>query len=191
MKRFVAALLLCLVPSLALAGAGTITVQDAGGLTRTYDVVTDGSGNFVGKGVICDGAAAANCASVDAGGHVATVPSMGVLSHASGTSALLTSLVVNAASSKVSSYNCTAITGGAAGFCIGYNGTTAPSTGALTAANVLDFCYFDSTARGCSLAHLNGGVTYSTGFVVLITSATTPYTYTTGTDTGAIEGDYQ
>lgn len=51
----------------AHAGAGTITVKDSAGATQTFDVVTDGSGNFVQKSVICDVAAAANCASVSAG----------------------------------------------------------------------------------------------------------------------------
>lgn len=51
--------------TLAFAGSGTITVKDGGGTNRTYDVVTDGSGNFVAESVICDYAAAANCATVD------------------------------------------------------------------------------------------------------------------------------
>ena len=50
----------------AIGGAGTINVLDGGGVSRTYDVVTDGSGNFVAKSVICDQAAAANCATVSA-----------------------------------------------------------------------------------------------------------------------------
>src|ERR1035441_7806453 len=49
----------------ALAGSGTITVKDGGGTNRTYDVVTDGSGNFLAMNVICDYSAGANCASVD------------------------------------------------------------------------------------------------------------------------------
>ena len=109
-------------------------------------------------------------------------------SPATGASAGITSLVVKASAGNLSSFNCTAISGAAAGFCVAYNGTTAPSTGALTAANVLDFCYFGTTAAGCSLLH-NGLKNYSAGIVILITSAATPYTYTTGTDTGAIEAD--
>src|SRR5215472_293559 len=70
MTRFIAALLLCLWSTLAWAGSGTITVLDSTGATKTYDVTTDGSGNFIGKGVICDGAAGANCATVTAQGEV-------------------------------------------------------------------------------------------------------------------------
>lgn len=112
------------------------------------------------------------------------------LSHASGASASLTFLVAKASAGNLYGYNCTAISGAAAGFCVVYNGTSAPATGALTAANVLDFCYFGTTAAGCSLSRIPMGVNYSSGIVVLITSATTPYTYTTGTDTGAITADY-
>ena len=60
---FLAAFVLC---SPAYAGTGTITVLDSTGTTRTYDVVTDGSGNFVSKFVACDVTAAANCAAVKA-----------------------------------------------------------------------------------------------------------------------------
>ena len=52
--------------SAALAGAGTITVKDGGGVSRTFDIITDGSGNFVGMFGVCDGAAAAQCAAVKA-----------------------------------------------------------------------------------------------------------------------------
>lgn len=58
----------------AHAGAGTITVKDSAGATQTFDVVTDGSGNFVQKNVICDVAAAANCASVTAGNALLVAP---------------------------------------------------------------------------------------------------------------------
>ena len=113
-----------------------------------------------------------------------------VASHAS-TTALGTSLVAKASAGSLFGYNCTGIAGAAAGYCIAYNGTTAPGTGALTGANVLDFCYFDTTARGCSLSRIPLAAAYGTGIVILLSSATTPYTYTTGTDTGAISADYQ
>lgn len=112
-----------------------------------------------------------------------------VMSHAS-TTALGTSLVAKASAGNLGAYNCSGIAGAAAGFCIVYNGTAAPSTGALTGANVLDFCSFDTSAKGCSLTRLPNSIALSTGIVVLITSAASPYTYTTGTDTGAIEADY-
>jgi hypothetical protein len=107
------------------------------------------------------------------------------------TTALGTSLVAKASAGNLYGFNCTGVTGGAAGYCIVYNGTTAPSTGALTGANVLDFCYFDTTARGCSLGRHPMAKNYSTGIVVLVSSAVTPYTYTTGTDTAAISVDYK
>jgi hypothetical protein len=67
--------LLALVPALcvlapALAGTGTITMKDAGGISRTFNVVTDGTGNFTAYGVICDGAATAQCATVSPGGSL-------------------------------------------------------------------------------------------------------------------------
>jgi hypothetical protein len=101
---------------------------------------------------------------------------------------LVTSLVAKAAPGSLVGFNCTGIAGGSAGFCVAVNATSAPSTGAVVP---LDWCYFDTTARGCSLNHLPGAVNYTTGIVILMTSATTPYTYTTGTDTGAISADYQ
>lgn len=55
---------LALVAGIAIAGSGTITVLDSAGATKTYSIVTDGSGNFVGRTVICDQAAAASCATV-------------------------------------------------------------------------------------------------------------------------------
>jgi hypothetical protein len=111
-------------------------------------------------------------------------------SHA-GTTALGTSLVAKASAGNLYAFNCTGVAGGAAGYCIVYNGTTVPSTGALTGANVLDFCYFDTTARGCSLNRIPIPVNYSTGIVVLVSSAASPYTYTTGVDTAAITADYK
>jgi len=111
-------------------------------------------------------------------------------SHASSTS-LGTSLVAKASAGTLFGFYCGAITGGAAGYCIAYNGTAAPSTGALTGANVLDACYFDTTARGCSLSRIPMGVAYSTGVVIILSSAATPFTYTTGTDTAFISADYQ
>jgi hypothetical protein len=107
------------------------------------------------------------------------------------TTALGTSLVAKATPGSLLGFNCTGIAGGAAGFCIAYNGTAAPGTGALTGSLVLDWCYFDTSARGCSLSRIPMAAFYSAGIVILMTSATTPYTYTTGTDTGAISADFQ
>jgi hypothetical protein len=119
-----------------------------------------------------------------------TSSSTAAMSHAS-TTALGTSLVVKASAGNLYAFNCAAIAGGAAGNCIVYNGTTAPGTGALTGANVLDFCTFDTGAKGCSLSRIPMAINYSTGIVILLSSAASPYTYTTGTDTGAISADYK
>ena len=112
-----------------------------------------------------------------------------ILNHGSVTS-LGTSLVVKASAGDLDSLNCTAIAGGAAGYCVAYNATSVPATGALTGSLVLDSCQFDTTSRGCSLAHINGSIAFSSGIVILMTSAASPFTYTTGTDTGYIEADY-
>jgi hypothetical protein len=62
----------------AFAGAGTVTGKDASGATHTWDVITDGSGNFVWMNGICDGTAAAQCAAVKAASTAAgaTDPAM-------------------------------------------------------------------------------------------------------------------
>jgi hypothetical protein len=74
-----------------------------------------------------------------------------------------------------------------AGYCILYNGTTAPSTGALTAANVLAFQRLPASTY-CDWNATNIPIAASTGAVVLVSSAVTPFTYTTGTITAAIYG---
>lgn len=110
--------------------------------------------------------------------------------HASSNS-LVNNLNVKAAQGFLFGYNCTAITGGSAGFCVVYDSAFTPPAGALTGAQVIDFCYFDTTARGCSLSRIPLGIAYHNGIQVLMTSAVTPFTYTTGTDTGAISADFQ
>lgn len=69
MLRLLLAAALILAPfEQAMAGAGTITTKDAAGATRTFVVVTDGTGNFVAPTVICDATAVATCAAVGAAG---------------------------------------------------------------------------------------------------------------------------
>ena len=113
--------------------------------------------------------------------------------HAASTG-LVTSLLVkaslNGAPVNLLNFNVTGIAGGAAGFAVAYNSATVPATGALTGAQVLDYCYFDTTARGCSLSRSPTSIPFTQGVVILITSAASPYTYTTGTLTGAIEADF-
>jgi hypothetical protein len=72
-----------LASSFALAGSSTVTVLDSTGTTKTFDVVTDGSGNFVAKNVVCDQSAAANCAGVDAG-HSLQIAGEGTAGSAAG-----------------------------------------------------------------------------------------------------------
>ena len=82
MTRLLASLLALLLGAApAFAGSGTITVLDSGSTTRTYDVITDGSGHFVSQMGICDGAAAAQCAAVKAASTAAgaTDPAMVVV----------------------------------------------------------------------------------------------------------------
>jgi len=62
----------------AFAGTSTITTKDASGTTKTFDVITDGSGNFGAMIGVCDGTALAQCAAVKAASTaaVATDPSL-------------------------------------------------------------------------------------------------------------------
>lgn len=74
------------------------------------------------------------------------------------------------------------------GYVVIYNATTAPSTGALTAASVLGFQYLPSSGWA-DLNYTWRPIAGSTGIVILLTSASTPFTYTTsGGLTGAIAG---
>lgn len=111
-------------------------------------------------------------------------------SHAS-TAALGTSLLVKASAGNLFGYYCNAIAGAATGYCIAYNSATVPAANsALTGSLVLDNCYLDGTAAGCSLSRIPASIAYSAGIVILISSAVTPFTYTTGTDTGFIAADF-
>jgi len=63
----------------AFAGSGTYTITDQSSTTRTFSVVTDGSGNFVGREVICDQSAAAQCVSVKAASTAAAATDLGLV----------------------------------------------------------------------------------------------------------------
>jgi hypothetical protein len=52
----------------AYAGSSIVTVQDAGGATHTFVVITNASGQFGGVAAICDGVALATCAIVNGSG---------------------------------------------------------------------------------------------------------------------------
>jgi hypothetical protein len=113
-----------------------------------------------------------------------------LFSHANSLS-LGTSLVVETKPQHVLAYfNCTGVVGGAAGWCIAYNGVAAPNTGSLTGALVLDACYFDTSGAGCLINYSPGGIEFSLGITILVTSASSPFTYTTGTDTAFISANY-
>lgn len=151
MRRFTrslpAAALLAALALPALAGTSTITVLDSAGATKTYDVVTDGSGHFVSEFVLCDQAAAANCQGVNSsnqakiigsseGATGAAVPANATLiGAAAGSSGNLTGLTgcntvktFNTSSSGLSSL--VAISGSKATYVCGVQffagGTTAP-----------------------------------------------------------------
>lgn len=175
------------LPAAALAQtANAVVVSGCGTPPQTYvagqqvPVTVDTNGNlcFNGSG---GGASSATI--------TPSAASSAALSAASSTS-LGTSLVVKASAGNLYGAYATAITGTGAGYLIAYNGTTAPSTGALTGANVLDSCYFSGPA-GCSLNYIPTPVNYSTGIVLLISSASTPFTYTTGVLTGYLHGAYK
>ncbi len=95
--------------------------------------------------------------------------------------------IIKASAGTLFGFNCTAITGGTAGYCVVVNAITAPTSGAIAP---LDVCYFN-TAAGCSLSRLPIGIPYSTGISVAISSNASPFTVTTGVLTGYIEADYQ
>lgn len=111
------------------------------------------------------------------------------LLHAS-TASLANNLLVEANPQHVlSAFGCAAIAGGTAGTCIAFNAATVPGSGSLTGAQVLDACEFNSVV-GCTFSRIPQGTEYSQGIVILLSSALTPYTYTTGTITGFLWADY-
>jgi hypothetical protein len=116
-----------------------------------------------------------------------TTSSAGALSHAVST-ALETAHVIKASAGNLYSFQCVDITGAAAGNCIAVNAASAPGTGTIT--GVIDACSFGTTTSGCSFSRIPIPVNYSTGIVILCSSAASPFTYTTGTDTCFIEADY-
>jgi hypothetical protein len=129
MKKQLSALLLgLLLTQPALAGSSTISVTPGSG--ATYDVVTDGSGNFVGQQVICDQAAAANCAGVNSSHQLAIA---GPVTNA-GT--FVTQSAITAASGSISSG---AIASGAVAsgaFASGAIGSGAVASGAIASGAV-------------------------------------------------------
>ena len=107
------------------------------------------------------------------------------------TTTLAPSLMAVVGAHNLYGYNCTGITGGSAGFCVAYNGTVAPGAGSLISSNVLDFCYFDTTARGCALSYIPLATNYSLGIAILVTTSASPYTYVASVATAAMSVVYQ
>lgn len=154
-------------------------VSSCGGVTPAYDV--NGSQPLT---VTLDGKLCTNSTPVST---AATA-----LNH-SKSAALESSRVASVVAANLYSYSCTAITGtitAGSSYSVAYNANAAPSAGALTASLVLDVCTI-SASSGCSLGHLPNGVNYGAGIVILLTSAATPFTYTTGTNTGFLSADYK
>jgi hypothetical protein len=77
------------------------------------------------------------------------------------------------------------------GFLVGYNATTIPSTGALTAANVIDCVPLAASGSNFISAQPGPSTNYSQGIVYLLTSASNCYTYTTGSITGFMKAVVQ
>jgi len=73
------------------------------------------------------------------------------------------------------------------GYVIVYNAISAPSAGALSAGLVLTFEYLPPSGYA-DLDYSTRPIAGSAGIVILLTSAATPFTYTTGSITGAIAG---
>jgi hypothetical protein len=104
------------------------------------------------------------------------------------TGALAASLVAKGSAGNLGAFNCTAITGGAAGYCIAINAISAPTSG--SAITPISVCMFDTTTRGCSISRLPDTILMGTGIVILLSTNASPYTFTSGADTGFIEADY-
>ena len=150
--------------------SGLPAVQSAPGTPQTTALTVQGNASGIALPTSIQGSSLA----ANANSHAAT-------------SALAASFVLKASAGNLYSVNATSITGGATGFLVVVDATSAPANGAITP---LDFCAIVSVV-GCSLSHGTIPIRYSTGIVALITTAASPYTYTSGVNTAAISGDYQ
>lgn len=183
MKWFFAFLFLALPavaqPMQVVSSCGAVTLLAGDGVNGFVDTT----------GHLCTSASGGGGGSVTQG----TIPWVVATATATPTvsaSGSVTSLVLNASPTIASggvkyfhAENATATTG----YCILYNATAAPGTGALTAANVLAFQLLPASGY-CDWMATNAPIAASAGAVVLISSAATPFTYTTGVITAAIYG---
>ena len=92
------------------------------------------------------------------------------------TGALASNLVLKAAPGALIDAACVGVSSSVAGYCVVINATAAPSSGA--AITPLDVCAYPAGATGCAISRAGAADSYSTGVVVLATSAASPFTYT-------------
>lgn len=170
-------------------GGGAVTVAD--GADVTQGAIADAAASAGGTGTVSaklrEATALLNSIVTNTGAAIpaAVAPTVG----ASGS---ITNLVLDASPTTAAggvkhfhAENATTTNG----YCIIYNGTTAPSTGALTAANVLKFQLLPASGYCDWQANsVDPPIAASVGAVFLVSSGSTPYTYTTGIITASMEG---
>lgn len=78
-RTFLAALFLLALTPAAFAGSTTMGVKDASGTSHNFDIGTDGSGNYFPWLALCDGVAAAQCATVKAASTAAAAADLALV----------------------------------------------------------------------------------------------------------------
>lgn len=162
--------------AVVVSSCGTPPITYTAG--QSYPLTMDTTGH------LCNTASGGSGGAVTVSGYTPATPTVGA-------SASITSLVLKASPTSAAggvayfhAENATA----AVGYCVLYNATAAPGAGALTAGLVLGFQALPAQPGYCDFDSRALPVAASAGAVVLLTSAVTPYTYTTGTITGSIYG---
>ena len=179
------------IGTVAVAGgglAGTVTL--AAGVANVGTVEVGGTATVTGSVTLAGTSPVSGTVDIATGQSVAITGTATVIPAALtpvvSASAAVASLVLKASAGTVFAFHVENATA-TGGYVILYNATAAPSPGALTPADVLWFQdlpasgYADWSASPAAIAA-------SIGAVVLISSAATPFTYTTGVVTGAICG---
>lgn len=205
MKKLLLAFLL-FAPVSAWAVCPTpLTIKDAAGATQNISTTDDGGGNCQSN--VVDTAGDASLATIatnsalpwpagtNIGGRVGIDQTTPGTTNAV-TKTPMTPAVADAATSKVVLASATATVGlvwahaenysATNGFLVVYNATSAPSTGALTASLILACMRLPGS--GYADIQRNPGLSASVGVVLLVTSASTCATYTTGTITANLTG---
>lgn len=156
----------------AAAFAGTATIGVTAGSGKLYDVVTDGSGNYIGIMAIGDGTAAANYAAVKPASTaaVATDPALVVTISPNG---------VNPNGAAASSNSAPVVIATDQGALLGYPSNVLAITASATGT---------TTATTATLAATTGKTTYLCGFSIRAnaTAAATGNATVTGTVTGTL-----